>query len=367
MSQYFQGWLRKLSIDPFLLKMTFVIILFCCITSCKSEYEESFSLKIHVMDTLSNNMSGVRIGFANETDNTTSLIINECITNDSGFVQFHNLRAGLYNFYNITDGLGVYSDSIKVMVTNDMETELKLKLKPILHTKGNAVLKIIDTSGNPRIGLSVQLYNRKNSIDTYISDNKTDILGVIRYYNLDEGIYILKIDNKECFSGLISPAYTTNWNYIDLFYSVPVKTTKTDWKIVSFSTQENATTYAAKNAIDEDELTFWNTSWSIVPRPIHPHILTIDMSKKQSFKGFVLRNSLKSSGGAAFKDFEIFISDDLQNWQSVGVFQQKDVEGDQFYYLPIVVSSRYFKLSTISQWNSNPATTVTLAEIGVFN
>jgi hypothetical protein len=230
---------------------------------------------------------------------------------------------------------------------------------------GNGILMVQDTLGKPVPGLITYLYDKVGINDSLISESKTDFAGLMKYYRLKPNKYILKFAFLNDTSSIsIISGETTNKTIVVKPY--PIELSKQDWTILSYSSQENSTNYAVKNIIDNNIATFWNSSWSITPRPTHPHEIIIDMDKINNIKGFVLANANKSSGAEPIKDFRMYVSSDSLNWEDVGTFEQKEGDGKQYHYLLTNKQCRYFKLSTINQWSSYSLATVALAEIGAF-
>jgi beta-galactosidase len=67
---------------------------------------------------------------------------------------------------------------------------------------------------------------------------------------------------------------------------------------------------SAGNAIDGQTANFWHTRWSS-DATAHPHILVIDLGKKETIGGFRYTPRQGAESGR-IKDYEIFVGDKLK-------------------------------------------------------
>ncbi len=161
---------------------------------------------------------------------------------------------------------------------------------------------------------------------------------------------------------------------IDTFYTaydtvIPVEGvlekvpySKSAWSIAAFSSEEPNNTRLASKLIDGDINTFWIARYSANPTSYPNHYVTIDMGALRPVDGFSM---VQKTGDRKIRKLEIFISDDNNNWQSLGQFELQNVERtEQFFTLSATVTFRYFKIVPISGWDSQAQPG--LAEIGAF-
>lgn len=114
------------------------------------------------------------------------------------------------------------------------------------------------------------------------------------------------------------------------------------WMVVDYSSQEPSGNKGRVFMItDGDPATFWHSTWSSDPPPEFPHHVTIDMKEPATVNGFTLT---QRRGKRKVKDIEIQISNDNQNWESLGDYVLQDTTTPQNIDLAESRSFRYFKL-----------------------
>ncbi|MEN8186071.1 MAG: discoidin domain-containing protein [Bacteroidota bacterium] len=126
----------------------------------------------------------------------------------------------------------------------------------------------------------------------------------------------------------------------------PVALDRTGWEIIDYSTQEdNDGEGAYPNGrcvaiLDGNPDTFWHSCWNGCS-PTTPHFIVVDMLNESQVSGFFLmqRQSLSRN----IENCEIFISNDNQNWESLGEFALEKIKVQQDLALPETKTFRYFK------------------------
>lgn len=328
--------------------------------------ESSRTVRLLVTDTLSQPVrEAVMVLYRTQSGVDTQLL--SAPTDAQGIICYYDLEPGNYKVKYHLSPLGFPNDSLFVTVTAAayQEWDWSLDFIPVPATKGHFSVTVKDSAGTALPGQRLLVYGPDSN--QLLSALRSDVHGRIRYYNLQPGVYKIVNTLRSDSLNLTVTAGQTIQTALTISQSVVVLN-KGGWSVIAYSSQENATTYAAAKLIDNQPATFWNSSWSIVPRPTHPHSVTIDMGSAKSIRGFVLQNAPFSSGGWPFRQFEMSVSTDLLIWQTVGTFEQPPREQDieQFHMLDNPVTCRYFRFHTSTQWHTNPGTTVTLAEIGAF-
>ena len=141
---------------------------------------------------------------------------------------------------------------------------------------------------------------------------------------------------------------------------------KQNWKILSCDSQQDATTDAAKNAIDENTSTFWHSAWS--PLKAQPHTISIDLGGVYPISGFgYTPRQDGSSSGTVFK-YSIYMPTSATVWGNAVLTTQfdniKNNPIQQIKSLPSVNTSQYFGFKSLSEVNSNGFSSA--AELDVF-
>ncbi|MCP9612736.1 glycoside hydrolase family 2 TIM barrel-domain containing protein [Coprobacter tertius] len=122
---------------------------------------------------------------------------------------------------------------------------------------------------------------------------------------------------------------------------------KSDWKVISYSSQENGND--ATKAIDDDADTFWHTRWSgTAPKP--PHEIVVDMKDTYRIEKFIYQGRGDDNDHGRIKEYEIYFSNDPKAWGSSaakGEFENNTA----IQYVPITSkpTARYFKLIVKSE------------------
>jgi len=151
---------------------------------------------------------------------------------------------------------------------------------------------------------------------------------------------------------------------IDTFYTAyqsmlvtlpPVEYDRTGWTALA-EDYDVPTGRVPQNVLDNNISTVWHMNKSLP----YPHHITIDMHNENQLNGltFIQRTPLD---GAA-KLIEIQISDDGENWTSLGNFTLENTGDKQFVDLPEAVNARYFKVFVKSDYKNSTFTAI--AEIG---
>lgn len=135
---------------------------------------------------------------------------------------------------------------------------------------------------------------------------------------------------------------------------------RSSWSIVEADSQED--NGSASGMLDGDLSSFWHTQWKST-LPGHPHHFVLDMGAETTVKGFAFEN--RSGLNGAIKDFEMFKSNDGENWTSLGTYNLARVQNIQYIDLASVQSFRYMKL--ITQNSHGDFNYTHLAEIHAYN
>ena len=104
--------------------------------------------------------------------------------------------------------------------------------------------------------------------------------------------------------------------------------------------------------IDGDKSTFWHSCWiGACASAAYPHYVTVDTGGTTTANGFAFtqRQTLSRS----IKDIEIHISDDNENWTSLGNFTLANANSTQNMFLNDTVTFRYFKIESKSAYDND--------------
>ncbi|NLR81093.1 discoidin domain-containing protein [Chitinophaga eiseniae] len=348
------------------------LVIFFQVVGCKQENLEmadptKSSVVLQVVDYKGYPIPGAAIG-ATALVNDTSFPYKEMIADEKGKVCFSNLGAADYAFHHVSQTLGIRPDTLfkTVEAGKRYQWTLQLLLQPLSPENGNVVLTVTDKDGKSIPGLNLTLYLLNGGTSTQVAISKSDYQGIVKYYNLAPGRYKVSAGfADQAMEGDIVAGQTNQWTLS--VNTVPVINPKTGWSVIYASSfQAN---YPASNLIDNKSNTWWNSSWTIVPRPANPHVIVIDMGKQTLFSGFVMQESPASWNGAGCKNFEMYTSDDNSIWTKAGTFLEKEKYYDVQYHLVPTgrMTARYIKFSSIDQWNTTANITMTFAELGVFD
>jgi alpha-L-fucosidase len=141
---------------------------------------------------------------------------------------------------------------------------------------------------------------------------------------------------------------------------------KQNWKILSFDSQQDATTDAAKNAIDENTSTFWHSAWS--PLKAQPHTISIDLGGVYPISGFGYTPRQDGSLSGTVFNYSIYMPTSATVWGNAVLTTQfdniKNNPIQQIKSLPSVNTSQYFGFKSLSEVNSNGFSSA--AEFDVF-
>lgn len=131
---------------------------------------------------------------------------------------------------------------------------------------------------------------------------------------------------------------------------------RSDWTMTVSSEQANAGE-AAKSAIDGNRRTIWHTRWQN-DIPEHPHFIQVNMNEMIDMKGFTYLPRQDGLVHGNIRQYEFYVSLDAEKWEKVasGSF---DKGGDlKKIIFNTAVTSRYFKLVSLSEINGDNFTNV---------
>lgn len=126
---------------------------------------------------------------------------------------------------------------------------------------------------------------------------------------------------------------------------------KSSWEVIAFSSEEDegeGENGFASLIIDGNPDSFWHTCWlgCSEEESNFPHEITVDMKEVSTVDGFEFLQ--RQSGTRAIKDLELLISDDGQEWTSLGDFTLLNMIAPQQVALEETTSFRFFKIITKS-------------------
>lgn len=123
------------------------------------------------------------------------------------------------------------------------------------------------------------------------------------------------------------------------------KLSKTDWKIVSFTTEEpsgeGSNNGHAKHLIDGNAETFWHSRWQGGSDPL-PYEIIIDMNHRVKIAQVELLPRGRGSNNP-IKVVRFEASEDGNNWESIGQFGFTNQDAALKYYVKSS-TARYIKL-----------------------
>ncbi len=136
---------------------------------------------------------------------------------------------------------------------------------------------------------------------------------------------------------------------------------KTGWTIVAYSSSyQNDPARAPKSAIDNNPATVWVNQ--TVPATDYPHFIVVDMgSVQEDIYGF---SCMINAALGAPKILEVLISNDNENWTSMGDITLEYRSGIQFFDFSTTQNFRYFKV--IAKKPAGSTKNVIIAEVGMF-
>jgi hypothetical protein len=109
---------------------------------------------------------------------------------------------------------------------------------------------------------------------------------------------------------------------------------------------------AAANVLDGDPETIWHTEW-YSQSPGYPHEIVFQLDKSYQIENFSYLPR-KSQSNGRIKDYEIYISNDQDNWgDPVLTGKWPDETAQQIEDLPSPVSGQFVKLKALSEVNGN--------------
>ncbi|MBZ4191333.1 family 43 glycosylhydrolase [Niabella beijingensis] len=143
------------------------------------------------------------------------------------------------------------------------------------------------------------------------------------------------------------------WRYIH---------SKAKWSIAGVSSEEPVNGRLAPSIIDNNLTTIWITRYSADPTDYPDHWVTVDMGETAAVDGFIIS---QKDGDRKIKELELLVSNDNNDWESLGLFTLNDVNLlRQFIDLPQRKQFRYFKLVPKSGYDSQKQPG--LAEVSTF-
>ena len=117
----------------------------------------------------------------------------------------------------------------------------------------------------------------------------------------------------------------------------------------------------AKDVLDGDLSTYWHSCWQDCDAN-PPHHLSVDMGESYTIDGFQFYQ--RQTLSRTVKDFEIQISSDNANWESLGEFELEKNTTGQNINLPEAKTLRYFKF--IAKTAHDGTDNAALAEIATY-
>ncbi len=182
------------------------------------------------------------------------------------------------------------------------------------------------------------------------------------FYKLD-GQYQLRIGFVHENGSRFTRAY--EYEFVNSVPTIEVINTKdlldrSTWSIIHADSEED--NGPASGMLDGDLSSFWHTEWKST-LPAHPHEFILDMGTLTTVKGFAFEN--RSNLNGAIKDFEMFKSDDGENWTSLGTYSLEQMQNIQYVNLESVQSFRYMRL--VTQNSHGDFNYTHLAELNAYN
>ena len=134
------------------------------------------------------------------------------------------------------------------------------------------------------------------------------------------------------------------------------------WHVVS-ATSEQSDEGPAKNAIDNNPDTYWHTRYDPNPTKV-PHEIIIDLVKTQTINGFSYLARQDGGVNGRVKDFEIYVSDYPNKWQTPALKGTlRNTMDEQRLLFDHPATGRYLKFVALSEVNGNIWTSI--AELGI--
>lgn len=140
---------------------------------------------------------------------------------------------------------------------------------------------------------------------------------------------------------------------------------KNDWSVHSFDTEETdgegPNNGHAIHSIDENINTFWHSRWKDYNSSF-PHFIAIDMGQTYPVDGLSI-TSRNDSPNNKPKDYEVYLSNDGENWglvQSAGqfIYPNLNANGQTASISFGAVNARYFKILSTSSWDGSVHTVI---------
>ncbi len=151
--------------------------------------------------------------------------------------------------------------------------------------------------------------------------------------------------------------------YTEYDYARDFLLKKTNWKIVSFSTEHPGATNAVANFIDGTAGTRWHSQVNVGSK--YPHHATIDMGSEQFVTQFgVWRTTFENGGDDRAPDrIQFLVSNDNKTWTDLGSYDfNRFVNGEQLYPVEEAPLARYVKFVGLS----GPQEYIVMGEIDVY-
>lgn len=175
------------------------------------------------------------------------------------------------------------------------------------------------------------------------------------YYKLNNGPATLYKNPFVCKGGRLT-VWAVHPDAKENEYDMPPDTVtlneqvaKTQWKVHSCSSEEPGKG-SAQHAIDDDEKTYWHTSYTN-GLPNYPHWIVVDMGAKMKFSGFTYHPCMESDKGLV-KTYKFSVSNNGTDWTEVaqGDFNYHYIRKDpaaQRIEFKQAVEARYFKFDAL--------------------
>ena len=195
---------------------------------------------------------------------------------------------------------------------------------------------------------------------------KTATPGAKMYYKINNGKSQQYTVPFALLDGGHVKAYATSDGYFDSMETTAdfnLFIDKTKWKVVSFSSQQDAGQEKAANVIDGNVDTYWHSKWS-TPAAEYPHEIVVDMMETYKVKEFIYQGRQDGDNGR-IKGYEIYFSNDPAKFgdkpDATGNFS--NTSNPQAVIIATQPEARYFKLVAKSEVNRKAFASV--AELGI--
>lgn len=144
---------------------------------------------------------------------------------------------------------------------------------------------------------------------------------------------------------------------------------KDGWEIMDVSSEEVAgegSNGFASNIIDGNVDTYWHSCWSgcSEEQSNYPHFITVDMKAAKEING--IQFAQRQSGTRGVNLIEIEVSDDKEDWRSIGEFNLLNITAPQLIEFEELESFQYFKIIIKSGHDDGGAAFNALGEVSPY-